>query len=668
MKIDLHVHTCHSRRSAVWLLQKIGCPESFTDPLQCYRELKRLGMRMVTFTDHNSIEGCLAVAHLPDTFISEEITAYFPEDRCKVHVLAYDLTEDMHFAIQKKRENIYELVDFLREREIPHAIAHAFSAVNEKFTRRHFEKLLLLFNAFEINGDQLRAVNRRLRRTLGALTPGDIRSLSRRHGIAPHGDTPWRKNLVCGSDDHAGTRFADSFTQVENAATLDDFFTAVENGASTVHVASSTERSFARDIYSVMYRYAKNCFNLNRYSGADPLLSFCDATLRPRSPGKCGILSRIGYAIHALRQPRSSGAAVPPTGFIREQANLLLKRMPEWRRLLEHPGSCGDGANIWFEFASSVANLAVADMANTFMKRLRGGRYLDLFHLLGNTGSLSLLLSPYFVAYPFYAAERRLARQLAQPICPGGAVPAPRIACVTDMFHEDNGVMESLCRQLACAAGSRRFMRVVTVGEKEEPHPGIRNFLPAYTWELPKEGGLRLRFPPLLPLLDHISQGEYSCLQAASVGPTGLASLLIGRLLGIPVFAAYHPEYADYLRTLTEDPSLSEWAWKYMAWFFSRCDLVQAGSKPELEALAAHGVPRRILRLCPRDTDPAAAFDEQWRQALELIAGKRPSEGRRAAANRVAGEPFPQGAAAGMEFLFGKAAPADWLRQTVGAP
>ena len=37
MRADLHVHTKFSRRPSQWFLQKIGCPESFTEPLDLYR-------------------------------------------------------------------------------------------------------------------------------------------------------------------------------------------------------------------------------------------------------------------------------------------------------------------------------------------------------------------------------------------------------------------------------------------------------------------------------------------------------------------------------------------------------------------------------------------------------------------------------------------------------
>ena len=115
MKIDLHVHSKFSRRPSEWILKKLGCPESFTDPVHLYNIAKKRGMSLVTITDHNTIEGCLEIAHFPGTFISEEVTTYLPDDGCKLHVLAYNIDEKIHRDIQKVRENVFELVAYLRQ-------------------------------------------------------------------------------------------------------------------------------------------------------------------------------------------------------------------------------------------------------------------------------------------------------------------------------------------------------------------------------------------------------------------------------------------------------------------------------------------------------------------------------------------------------------------------
>ena len=79
MNIDLHVHSKYSVRPSQWILQKLGCPECFTEPAEVYRIARQKGMDLVTITDHNNISGSAEIAHLPGTFISEEVTTYFPE-------------------------------------------------------------------------------------------------------------------------------------------------------------------------------------------------------------------------------------------------------------------------------------------------------------------------------------------------------------------------------------------------------------------------------------------------------------------------------------------------------------------------------------------------------------------------------------------------------------
>ena len=96
LKADLHVHSKYSVRPSEWILQKLGCAESYTDPVELYRKAIERGMDLVTIADHNTINGSLEIAHLDKTFVREEITTCFPEDGCKVHVLAWDINEKHH--------------------------------------------------------------------------------------------------------------------------------------------------------------------------------------------------------------------------------------------------------------------------------------------------------------------------------------------------------------------------------------------------------------------------------------------------------------------------------------------------------------------------------------------------------------------------------------------
>jgi hypothetical protein len=55
MRCDLHVHTIHSGMCTIPVARRF-CRESYTDADAVYERLKRLGMDLVTVTDHDSID------------------------------------------------------------------------------------------------------------------------------------------------------------------------------------------------------------------------------------------------------------------------------------------------------------------------------------------------------------------------------------------------------------------------------------------------------------------------------------------------------------------------------------------------------------------------------------------------------------------------------------
>jgi predicted metal-dependent phosphoesterase TrpH len=145
-RCDLHVHSRYSTDSGNFALRRARLGESYTDPERVYRICKRRGMRFVTISDHNTLEGALRIAHLPDTFLSVEVTTRFAEDDVPLHVLVWDLTEDDHRDLQPYRPSVVDLAAFLRERALPHAIAHPLYRMGPPLTPAHMERLLLLFS------------------------------------------------------------------------------------------------------------------------------------------------------------------------------------------------------------------------------------------------------------------------------------------------------------------------------------------------------------------------------------------------------------------------------------------------------------------------------------------------------------------------------------------
>ena len=227
-RVDLHVHSKFSDRPSEWILRRIGAPECYTEPQAVYEIAKRRGMQFVTISDHNCIQGALEIAHLKDVFISNEITTYFPEDGCKIHVLCWNISESQFNEIQRLRQNIYELREYLNTERIVNACAHPLYRINDRLTVEHFEKLLLLFNVFEImNGGRNRRGNQLVRTILHYLTAQQFQDIATRHKIIPFGEQPWIKGFTGGSDDHSGIFVGKGFTECRACDTYDEFLEEV---------------------------------------------------------------------------------------------------------------------------------------------------------------------------------------------------------------------------------------------------------------------------------------------------------------------------------------------------------------------------------------------------------------------------------------------------------
>jgi hypothetical protein len=227
-RADLHVHSSHSNKPTYWALRKFNCPESYSSPELIYHAARKQGMDFVTITDHNTISGVLEIAHLPGVFVSSEVTCYFPEDGCKLHVVVLNINEDSFREILELRKNLYELVDYLHRSGIPHFVAHPLYAQNNKLSADHLEKLLLLFRVFEVkNGARAKRYGTFLEEILDSLTPEIIAELADKHDMAPVGESPWIKGRVGGSDDHSGLFIAGAHTIVSGATNLDEFLDGI---------------------------------------------------------------------------------------------------------------------------------------------------------------------------------------------------------------------------------------------------------------------------------------------------------------------------------------------------------------------------------------------------------------------------------------------------------
>src|SRR2546430_15248610 len=95
-RCDLHIHSKFSARSEEWLFRRFDFPDSCTEAVDLYTQLRVGGLDFVTITDHDCIDGCLEISDKTQTFISGKVTAYFAQDTCKVDVFVWGIRAADH--------------------------------------------------------------------------------------------------------------------------------------------------------------------------------------------------------------------------------------------------------------------------------------------------------------------------------------------------------------------------------------------------------------------------------------------------------------------------------------------------------------------------------------------------------------------------------------------
>ncbi|TBV78989.1 MAG: glycosyltransferase [Desulfobulbaceae bacterium] len=625
-KADLHVHSKHSRHPSQWVLRKVGCAESYTEPRHIYHTLRDKGMSLITITDHDTLEGSLEIAHLPDTFISEEITACFPEDRCKVHVLAYDITEAQHLDIQKCRENVFELVAYLDQSKICHALAHPLFSVNGRLTKVHFEQLLLLFKVFEINGTWGEHLNSNLRAILDLLEPADLRHLEDKHSRPALHPEPWHKTLIGGSDDHSSLNIARTHTVMPGKRTLATFLQGIHDGETQPVGRESTPKTMGHNFYSIAYQFYKQKFQLAKQVNKDVLLKFIDRNLDPVIDKESGFLN----SMHALwskrlrpgrrwpRTPKNSPQQLQE--LLHYETTRLIRNDPQLMEILSSSGNGSEGegrGKAWFAFVNQSANMVLKHSADHLLHKLSQGRIFDIFHSLGSAGALYTLLMPYFVSYSMFARTQKFSREVLESFASDKGkndsgkgkkqlrdATGLRVAHFTDTYHEINGVALTLQQQVALALSTDKDMTIITCDPRAaQSSPGVMNFQPIGMFELPEYPEMKLFYPPLLEMMHFCFNREITNIHSATPGPLGLAALAIAKLIHLPIYGTYHTSLPQYTQYLTQDFAMEELMWKFMLWYYNQMDLVFAPSHSTANELIAKGLSPQKVRVYPRGID-----------------------------------------------------------------
>ncbi len=593
-KADLHVHSSHSNKSNLWALRKINCPESFTTPQQIYETAKKRGMDYVTITDHNSIRGALEIAHLPDVFIGCEFTVKFPDLETKLHVVALDINESTFDQANRLRSNVYNFVDYLRANEIIHFAAHPFFDENQKLNMKTVEKMLILFNVFEVkNGVKSKRLNNLTQKVLESLTPEVIHQLADKHKLTPWGKEPWIKGMVGGSDDHGGLFIAQTYTKA-NSGSLKEFLDSIKERRSEADGGDGDHLTLAHGVYSIGYKFFKEKFESGNNRSLFFVKTLMNSVFSTTKQEELSKLEKFRFFIKKI---------LPDSKNTHQNANFENILDLEAKRLLRDKDFFNSirqeslNRKI-FSITSCLANRILYIYSERIARAMNPASLMNLIDYIGSIGFVHLLISPYYISFFYQHSNKKLFESLEKKFLGINESGKPqKIALFTDTLNEINGVAITIARILKFSRQNDVALNVITSSkEKTGYKEGIMNFQSVGDFTLPEYPELKMHFPPILEVMDYIEREGITRIHISTPGTVGMLALLIGKLLNMPITGTYHTDIPQYVNNLTNDEGLEKAAWSYMIWFYGQMDEITVPSSSTMEQLIANGLDSKKLK------------------------------------------------------------------------
>lgn len=572
IRAELHVHSRASTDTGSWFLNRAVLPESYTTPEGARETAKSKGMDFIALTDHNTLAGVAEIAHHPDVIVGVEATCKFPEDAAELHVLIWGLDEPQWNEIDRLRDNIYEVLDYLRTEGLPHSLAHPLHRVGGDFTADHLERCLLLFPAWEgRNGARPRITNEVAVRIARSAGPDYLVKLAERHGLEPV--TEAGPALTGGSDDHSGFAIANAWTEMPPATTKEEVVAHLREGRTAPGGAHGSSLALA---HSVSTLFVKG--HLDEGGNAVPNM------LR-------GIVGDI--LEHPV--PRLPETEQPANGEKDETFGAeIMRRIRKDPRLVRKYKKLGKNKQK-HERLRFVTGWLHGQLIDTAVSGGETGGYSRRLEAFAGAAGIA---APYFLAASYLRGEIAYSRDIEKEFFGSMTVEPPRVMMLTDTFDELNGVAGTM-RRMADFAGRNPDAQLIVVdaGEKADEEAGHIRLKSASSIQMPAYGDpdWRLGIPSALDMVDLIEEREIDIVHAATPGPMGLAGLLVARSLGLPFVATYHTELARYALDLSGDRFFAQICARGVGWFYGQAERVYVPTQSTAEGLVASGIDRDKL-------------------------------------------------------------------------
>src|SRR5438874_1068718 len=606
-RCDLHIHSRYSARSEEWLFRRFDFPDSYSDPKELHGQLLKRGMDYATITDHDTIEGCLQIAHLPRTVVSEQVATYFPHDACKLHILIWGISEQQHRDIESIRDNIFDLQRYLQTTQITHAVAHPLYSVNGKLEGHHLEQLILLFKHFEgINGLRDALLSDLAQTLFKKLTPEKIDELANRHNLAPTHAEPWKKIFVGGSDDHGGQFAASAFTETPAARSAEKFLEFVRNGDCNARGHGGTPLILSHGFYNTVGCFIQDRFHEKLGPGAALVEKMFSRFMEGRAPTEFSLKEKTEFIVQGVLSGKIFELAKPANVSLWKELSGYFARPEVKARLTAQLNNVSEPERRTFLMANMVAEQLAFRFFNRFVQQISSGNIVESMQALSAILPILVILTPYIYGFHSQAPSRKWLRAVLKQLT--GTVPRPlqnrKRAWFTDTLEDVNGVVTTIRKMTTAGAAAGKELIVVTSrGELQVCDIPIKNFQPIGEFELPEYELQKLSFPPILQILDYIQRERFTEIIISTPGPVGLTALLAAKMLNLQTSGIYHTDFPQYVRILTEDSFLESVAWRYMHWFYGQLDVVFVNSDEYRQSWVKRGFDPAKLKIFPRGLD-----------------------------------------------------------------
>lgn len=634
-RMDCHVHSWASDGPAITALGLIGMPECYSPPEKVYDQARARGMDLVTITDHDTIKGAMELVERGfQGFIpGEEVTVYFPEDRCKLHVLVWGLTPKQHddIAALGLRDDVYNFARWLREQNLAHSLAHPLYVQNGKLRREHIEKAALLFKCFElVNGAHSSIAVEPVRRFLDTLTPDRLDEYAARHGFEAIWPRAWEKGRSAGSDDHGLLNIGRTFTEVDpvggdgagDARKVTDpheFVRRIMAGQSRASGMAGHSALLAHQFTTVGANYFKSRFESRTSTTgkavASRLLRFAGIEMERPSRKRLA----VAYARkRILRRKRTH----PLVRALRDSIGPILEKYPDLRQRLS-PDAWSQGAAIseherMASFIDDLLDVLRASLGPGVKRSFaRRDKAAIVDHLL-SYAIIEAAQAPYLYSLFHQNKERvfieRFEHEIAQPGSGASVLERPmRVLLFTDTLGDVNGVTRFIYNMADIGARTGRDLQVVTSTNMPVAESAyVHNFKPVASGKMPKYENLEFVLPPLTRILRFADKHQPDAIHISTPGPIGVVGYIVAKMLRVPVLGVYHTDFPAYIDNLFEDGAMTYLCEKSMRAFYKPFHTIFTRSQAYVESLVKLGMdPRRVVALKPGvDT---TVFNPQFR-------------------------------------------------------